>query len=118
MSDERFPFACSAFAHRARGVAQAPKRPASKPGARPESGALLRYTPTCWHLSQPNNLRAWLQAQARCAAAVHNCQTWRRQAGPLKTAETTRQNRPVCWLPVYMATAPVVMPQACTHRTS
>ena len=55
---ERFRSACSAFAHRARGVAQAPlgKRPSSEPGSRPESGALLRHTPTRWHPSQGDDL--------------------------------------------------------------
>ena len=59
----RFPFACSAFAHRARGVAQAPKRPAAEPGARPASGVLLRFPPARWRASsQVGNLRAQIQA--------------------------------------------------------
>ena len=90
---ERFRFACSAFAHRARGAAQAPKRPASEPGSRPELGALLQCTPVRHLEGRP-----------------------RRGSQSLKTAETTRQNRQVCWHPVYMAAAPVVVAQACAHR--
>ena len=57
--------------------------------------------------------------QVRCYSAQSSgTETAGRAAGSqsLKKAETTRQNRPICWHPMYMAAAPVVVPQVCAHR--
>ena len=58
-SIERCHPACSAFAHRARGVAQAPKRPASEPGSRPDPGALLCAAEVGTRQAFMNQARTW-----------------------------------------------------------